>query len=327
MFKNIIFDWSGTLVDDLALTLEASNYVFSQYGKPPLTRDEFRAEFQLPYPNYYASVLPGVDLEDLENHFRHAFRVSVMPVYVLPHAREFLEFCHKQGIRCFILTSVDPSDFDVQCRDLGMTDFFEGIHSGIRHKDTYIHQLLAQHGLLPSETAFVGDMQHDIHAAHCAGVMPVAVLTGYNDAAQLAQAEPAMTVPNLMILQDLLQRAGTGACHASDTISICDLEVPTVIGVPEEERTAPQMLLVTVHLTPRHPLHGLADDFSKTICYDTVAQTIKKVGLSRERKLVETMAEDIANACMTDFPIQHIQVTIKKFILPDARYIQVTVER
>ena len=45
MFKNIIFDWSGTLVDDLALTLDASNYVFSQYGKPCMNRDEFRAEF------------------------------------------------------------------------------------------------------------------------------------------------------------------------------------------------------------------------------------------------------------------------------------------
>ena len=58
MFKNLIFDWSGTLVDDLALTLDASNYVFSQYGKPCMDRDEFRAEFQLPYPDYYARVLP-----------------------------------------------------------------------------------------------------------------------------------------------------------------------------------------------------------------------------------------------------------------------------
>ena len=40
MFKNLIFDWSGTLVDDLALTLDASNYVFSQYGKPCMNRDE-----------------------------------------------------------------------------------------------------------------------------------------------------------------------------------------------------------------------------------------------------------------------------------------------
>ena len=80
MFKNIIFDWSGTLVDDLALTLDASNYVFSQYGKPCMNRDEFRAEFQLPYPDYYARVLPHADLDELEDHFRYAFRVSNAPV-------------------------------------------------------------------------------------------------------------------------------------------------------------------------------------------------------------------------------------------------------
>lgn len=87
MFKNIIFDWSGTLVDDLALTLDASNYVFSQYGKPCMNRDEFRAEFQLPYPDYYARVLPHADLDELEDHFRYAFRVSNAPVEVLPNAR------------------------------------------------------------------------------------------------------------------------------------------------------------------------------------------------------------------------------------------------
>lgn len=48
MFKNLIFDWSGTLVDDLALTLDASNYVFSQYGKPCMDRDEFRANSSFP---------------------------------------------------------------------------------------------------------------------------------------------------------------------------------------------------------------------------------------------------------------------------------------
>lgn len=86
MFKNLIFDWSGTLVDDLALTLDASNYVFSQYGKPCMNRDEFRAEFQLPYPDYYARVLPQADLNELEDHFRYAFRVSTATVEVLPHA-------------------------------------------------------------------------------------------------------------------------------------------------------------------------------------------------------------------------------------------------
>ena len=97
MFKNLIFDWSGTLVDDLALTLDASNYVFSQYGKPCMDRDEFRAEFQLPYPDYYARVLPQADLNELEDHFRYAFRVSNAPVEVLPRARRALLYPHQRG--------------------------------------------------------------------------------------------------------------------------------------------------------------------------------------------------------------------------------------
>ena len=142
MFKNIIFDWSGTLVDDLALTLDASNYVFSQYGKPCMNRDEFRAEFQLPYPDYYARVLPHADLDELEDHFRYAFRVSNAPVEVLPNAREFLEFCRARGVRCFILTSVDAKEFDNE----SWHDEYLRSHScpGIHHKDC---TFTAQHGL------------------------------------------------------------------------------------------------------------------------------------------------------------------------------------
>lgn len=68
------------------------------------------------------------------------------PVEVLPNAREFLEFCRARGVRCFILTSVDAKEFDIQCRELGMMEYFEAIHAGIRHKDAHIHTLLAQHG-------------------------------------------------------------------------------------------------------------------------------------------------------------------------------------
>lgn len=144
--SRISFSTGPAPVDDLALTLDASNYVFSQYGKPCMDRDEFRAEFQLPYPDYYARVLPQADLNELEDHFRYAFRVSNAPVEVLPNAREFLEFCRARGVRCFILTSVDAKEFDIQCQELGMMEYFEAIHAGIRHKDAHIHTLLAQHG-------------------------------------------------------------------------------------------------------------------------------------------------------------------------------------
>ena len=52
MIRNVIFDWSGTLVDDLPAVWEASNHVFRRAGVTPLTLEEFRAEFRLPYRGF-----------------------------------------------------------------------------------------------------------------------------------------------------------------------------------------------------------------------------------------------------------------------------------
>ncbi len=324
MFKNLIFDWSGTLVDDLQLTLDASNYVFEQYGKPGLNRDEFRAEFQLPYPDYYARVIPHADLDELENHFRHAFKVSTAPVDVLPHAREFLEFCKARGIRCFILSSVDAKEFEIQCRDLGLTHYFEGIHAGIRHKDAHIHALLAQHGLHAHETAFIGDMQHDVQTAHHAGITSIAVLTGYNDAAQLAKVKPNIIVPDLLTLRTLMRRYALPT-DTQDSINIRGLELDTYIGVPDEERAALQTLKADITFYPEESLCGLQDDFSKTVCYDSLSQALRAEAASHPRRLVETLAEDLGKVCVNHFRARHVIVTLHKFILPRTASVGVTV--
>ena len=47
MIRNIIFDWSGTLVDDLPGVFKATNYILEQAGVATLTLAEFRAEFEL----------------------------------------------------------------------------------------------------------------------------------------------------------------------------------------------------------------------------------------------------------------------------------------
>ena len=43
MIRNIIFDWSGTLVDDLPAVLKASNFVLTQAGKAEMSLEKFRA--------------------------------------------------------------------------------------------------------------------------------------------------------------------------------------------------------------------------------------------------------------------------------------------
>ena len=66
MIRNIIFDWSGTLVDDLPAVWEATNYVLKRARRPEMTLDQFRAEFCLPFTLFYDRHIPHVPLARLE---------------------------------------------------------------------------------------------------------------------------------------------------------------------------------------------------------------------------------------------------------------------
>ena len=114
MIRNVIFDWSGTLVDDLPAVWEATNYVLAQAERPEMTLEQFRAEFCLPFTIFYERHTPHVPLPQLEDWFHSRFRQVQGSVCELPHAREFLEFCRANKLRTFVLSTVHRDHFAVQ---------------------------------------------------------------------------------------------------------------------------------------------------------------------------------------------------------------------
>ena len=206
MFKNLIFDWSGTLVDDMGPVIEATNAVLGKYGIAPYDREGFRRSFRLPYREFYEEILPGVALEELETHFRPAFDGATSLVTVLPHAREKLEWAKARGLRMFVLTSMDADAFGRQLEEFGMKEFFEATYAGVLDKRELIAHILESHGLEKGETAFVGDMTHDVETAKHGGISSIAVLTGYHHAEVLAGVRPDITVPDLGVLVQMLDK-------------------------------------------------------------------------------------------------------------------------
>ena len=99
MIRNIIFDWSGTLVDDLPAVWEATNYVLTQSQRPEMSLEQFRAEFCLPFTIFYDRHVPHIPLPQLETWFHSRFREVQESVCALPHAREFLEFCRARKLQ------------------------------------------------------------------------------------------------------------------------------------------------------------------------------------------------------------------------------------
>lgn len=206
MIRNIIFDWSGTLVDDLTPVLEATNRVFAAHGKPPFDRETFREKFYLPYEGFYREHIPEVPLVELENIFREVFRELHHTVSLLPGAREILEYCQAQTMPVFLLSTVHARDFAAQARRLEVEHFFHGVYASVADKRHAIHELLQKHNLRPEETLFVGDMEHDIATARHGGVRSCAVLTGYDSLAKLQKALPDHVAENLEAVLQLVQR-------------------------------------------------------------------------------------------------------------------------
>jgi phosphoglycolate phosphatase-like HAD superfamily hydrolase/ADP-ribose pyrophosphatase YjhB (NUDIX family) len=206
VIRNIIFDWSGTLVDDLPAVLKASNYVLTQSGQTAMSLEQFRAEFSLPFKKFYDRHTPDVPMDQLEAWFHHEFRQSQDSVIELPHARKFLEFCRAKKLRTFLLSTVHGDYFETQCKVTGFDAFLDRPYTDVWDKREKIHEILRENNLRPDETLFIGDMEHDIETARHGGVHSCAVLTGYNTLEQLRAAKPDLIVEHLSELRAVLEK-------------------------------------------------------------------------------------------------------------------------
>ena len=112
-----------------------------------------------------------------------------------------------------------------------------------------------------------------------------------------------------------------------DLITISDLEVQFHVGVPDAERVNPQRLLLSVELEADLREAARTDDLSKTIDYGAVSRRLVGLGKDRSWKLIESLATEIASLLIAEFGVQGVTVEVKKFIVPQARYVSVKLRR
>jgi len=204
VIQNVILDWSGTLADDLAPVVAATNAIFRDYGRAEMTVEEFRQHFRLPFAGFWAEFLPEATIEGLEELYHRFFVHLQDQVDLLPGAMDFLEFCRGTNRRLFLLSTIKREHFETQSARLGVRHFFEEAVVEAYDKRERITFLLRERGMDPRNTIFIGDMVHDIETARHGGVLGVAVLTGFDSVDKLLPARPALIAENLGAIRALL---------------------------------------------------------------------------------------------------------------------------
>jgi dihydroneopterin aldolase len=112
-----------------------------------------------------------------------------------------------------------------------------------------------------------------------------------------------------------------------DAIHIKQLEVFARIGVPDDERSHPQRLTVSMTFWPVVQGNELGDDLARTVDYAAVCAETKIFVNPRSDRLIETLADALASHLLGAFEIRRITLELRKFILPDVEFVSVTVTR
>jgi dihydroneopterin aldolase len=110
-------------------------------------------------------------------------------------------------------------------------------------------------------------------------------------------------------------------------ITIVDLEVFMHVGVTDGERAQPQRLLLTVDMEFDFSSAALTDRLTRTIDYFAVAQWLLKYGEGRSWKLIEKLASEVADGVLAQFQPQAVTVEVKKFSIPQAQYVSVSLTK
>ncbi|HXM33064.1 MAG TPA: dihydroneopterin aldolase [Chthoniobacterales bacterium] len=112
-----------------------------------------------------------------------------------------------------------------------------------------------------------------------------------------------------------------------DEIHIEQLEVFAHIGVPDDERAAPQRLTFSITIWPMRDASELNDQIAKAVNYAAVCAATKKFVRDRRDRLIETLADALAKHLLEVFEIRRITIELRKFILPDVEFVSVTITR
>lgn len=204
MIKNLIFDWSGTLSDDIVCVHKAMMEVFRRLGLQTITFEEFRKEVTLPYMNFCRKYTQ-VSKEELDPLFvEEIHKVEEPKLY--PHVSQTLNKLKTKGIKMALLSSHPQTKLEKEIKNYGLKDYFIAETGSVHDKREVILGMMGKYNFNKRETAYIGDMTHDIEAGKKAGVITIAITWGYEDREKLMLAKPDYMIDNLKELENLMTK-------------------------------------------------------------------------------------------------------------------------
>jgi phosphoglycolate phosphatase len=211
-YKHIIWDWNGTLLNDIALCIQVLNRLLARRERTPITQEDYRQNFGFPVIHFYKylgletdeSSFEQVSREFIEDYERHWFKECALH----PEAASVLTQLTQLGISHSVLSAAKQEALDAGIQHFGIHPHFLGLAGAdniyAEGKIAKGHNWVQQLDWDPGEIVLIGDTVHDYEVAQAIGTDCILMAHGHHSFERLSETK-AQVVHSLQELVPLIQ--------------------------------------------------------------------------------------------------------------------------
>ena len=190
--QTVIWDWNGTLLNDLDLCVASINSLLKKRELELLNHNSYKEVFAFPVKDYYAAVGFDFSKEDFAipaREFIDLYNNKVANCTLHNDAFKVLNRIHNKGIRQFVLSAMQENMLEQTLKEQQIFDYFEGI-AGLNHhyatsKIERGEELIKKHRIDKNQTTMIGDTIHDFEVAEQLGIKCILIANGHQSAERL----------------------------------------------------------------------------------------------------------------------------------------------
>ena len=191
-YKHIIWDWNGTLLDDVSECLAVLNELLQRRELPLLTEDQYRARFDFPVIDFYVGM--GFDFnkesfEGLSVEFVNGYSRALKNAELFEHAKDILKKFKERNYTQIIISAMEKGALLKSLREKGIVNYFDHI---IGIDDHYANgklesavSFIKKNNIFPEKTVLIGDTTHDFEVAEAIGCKCLLVSNGHQSPERL----------------------------------------------------------------------------------------------------------------------------------------------
>lgn len=208
-YSLIIWDFNGTLVDDVDAALGAVNDMLTKRDQPRIDLNKYRNAVDIPIWKFYETIFTegSITIEEAIVEFAAGYEKYLKPDPLMEGVRDILEFYKISGTKQIVLSASHVDKVRSRLNSLYVADYFDRIlgrsDDNVGDKSYLAKKYLQENNISPADVLVIGDCINDFDVAQSLGCDCILCTKGHHNRQQL-KTTSAFVVDSFCELKKLI---------------------------------------------------------------------------------------------------------------------------